>query len=292
MENLIKQLKVLMADRLISVEAVRKGLEMIAAMAPRTKDLKRIKVDISGIKAEWLTIPGVAEKHAILYLHGGGYVAGSPKTSRDFATRIARASKARILIINYRLAPEHPFPAAVEDALTVYRWLVSTEGVKPNDIVITGDSAGGGLTTATLVKLRDEGDSLPAAAALISPWADLACTGESFKTNVEVDPLVTQEGLKFMAEKYLGGEDARNPLASPVYANLQGLPPLYISVGSTELLRDDAVRLADRAKAVGVNVTLDIWEDMPHVFQQTAQVTPEGKKGIQKIGEFIQKFLK
>ncbi|NVM28927.1 MAG: alpha/beta hydrolase [Candidatus Helarchaeota archaeon] len=294
MKNIIEQLRAFQAQASAepSVEAIREGLETLAAMSRIPKGVKRKKLEIEGMKALWLTLPDIAKKNAILYLHGGGYVAGGIGTHRELVGRIALASKAHALLIDYRLAPEHPFPAALEDAMTAYRWLVSKEGISPKNIVIAGDSAGGGLTLATLIKLRDEGDPLPVAAVFLSPWTDLANTGETVKTKAEIDPFVSPEGLEMMAEIYLGDADARNPLASPLYGNLQGLPPLLIQVGSAECLLDDAVRCAERAKSAGVDVTLEVWDDMIHVFQAFANMAPEGQKGIEKIGEFIQKFLK
>lgn len=274
-----------------SVEGARTGLEQLASLTKLPEDVKCEPLDAGGVPAEWITTPGVEDQYAILYLHGGGYVAGSVKTHRDLASRISRASKARVLIIDYRLAPEHPFPAAVEDATAAYRWLVSAGGIDPSNLIVAGDSAGGGLTVASLVKLRDEGDAPPAGAVCLSPWTDLACTGETLKTKAEVDPFVTPEGIEFMARVYLGDADPRNPLASPLYADLKGLPPMLIQVGTSEILLDDSLRLADRAKAAGVNVELDVWEDMVHVFAAFAAFAPEGRQAIERIGEFVKKIF-
>lgn len=227
----------------------------------------------------------------MLYFHGGGYVAGSINSHRELCVRIARASNTRVLLIDYRRAPEHPFPAALEDAIKVYHWLISSEEINPKKIIIAGESAGGGLTIATLIKLRNDKVNLPKASICLSPFLDLAVTGDSVKTKAEIDPIVTRENLEFCAKLYLGDEDSKNPLASPLYADLQGLPPLLIQVGTSELLLDDSVRFADRAKAAGVEVTLDIWDDMIHMFQLFASFAPEGQEAINKIGAFIQKSL-
>jgi monoterpene epsilon-lactone hydrolase len=275
-----------------SVEGLRDGLNQLASMAQLPEDVKCEPVDAGGVPAEWITTPDVISQRVILYLHGGGYVGGSISTHRDLVARISRVSKARILIIEYRLAPEHPFPAALEDAVAAYRWLISNEGIKPDNLIVAGDSAGGGLTVACLVNLRDEGVALPAAAVCLSPWTDLAGTGESVKSKAEIDPFVTPELGEFMANSYLKDTDPLNPLASPLYANLQGLPPMFIQVGTSEILLDDSVRLAERAKAVGVDVKLDIWEDMIHVFAVFAGLAPEGRQAIDRIGEFIQKVFK
>ena len=231
------------------------------------------------------------DQKTIIYLHGGGYVAGSPKIHLDIISRVAKVSKARTLTIYYRLAPEYPFSAALDDAFMEYNWLISSQGLEPNKIIVLGDSAGGGLVLSTLLKIRDNFIPLPAATVLLSPWTDLTCTRKplkKFKLNLTLD----QDVLKLCTKVYLNDENPRNPLASPLFANLEGLPPLYISVGTAEVLLDDALILANKADDFGLEVTLDIWEDMPHVFQAYAALTPEGKLGIQKIGDFIRKILK
>jgi acetyl esterase/lipase len=222
----------------------------------------------------------------MLYLHGGGYVIGSITTHRELAGRLSRAAAARVLIIDYRLAPEHPYPAAVEDATTAYRWLLQN-GAMPARTVIAGDSAGGGLTVATLLALRDAGEPLPAAGVCLSPWTDMEGIGESMRTKAGVDPIVQRAGLLHFADLYLHGADPRSPLAAPLYANLQGLPPLLIQVGTRETLLDDATRLATRAQAEGVEVTLEPWEDMIHVWQLFAPLLPEGQQAIERIGEYV-----
>jgi acetyl esterase/lipase len=188
--------------------------------------------------------------------------------------------------VEYRLAPEHPFPAAVEDATAAYRWLLAS-GVRPAGIAIAGDSAGGGLTLATLVALRDAGDPLPAAAVCLSPWVDLEGIGDSMATKAAADPFVRKEMIQFMAQQYLGERSLRTPLAAPLYADLHGLPPLLIQVGTAETLLDDSTRIAERARAAGVSVTLDTWDNMIHVWQLFAPMLPEGQQAIERIGAFI-----
>jgi len=244
-------------------------------------------VDVAGIAAEWVCAPGVQQDRVLLYLHGGGYVIGSVDTHRGLIARLSKAANCRALALDYRLAPEHRYPAAVEDATKAYRWLLA-QGVAPGKIAIAGDSAGGGLTMATLVALRDAGDPLPAAAAPISPWVDLEGTGESMKTRVDVDPMVEPGGLFGMAKIYLGDADPRQPTASPLYAELSGLPPLLIQVGDLETLLDDATRLAARAKAAGVDATLEVWPEMVHVWHLFAPMLPEGREAIARIGAFLQ----
>ena len=274
------------------VEDGRSGLEELSRLAPLFKDAKLENVVAGGVPAAWMITPEVVKDRAILYLHGGGYVQGSITSHQDLTQRISQTSKTRVLILDYRLAPEHPFPAALEDSISAYEWLINSEGYNPKNLIIAGDSAGGGLTLATLVKLRDQGIPLPAAAVCLSPWTDLALTGESMKLKLHEDPFVSPDGLMFDAVLYLGKTDPKNPYASPLYADFNGLPPLCIQVGSAEILLDDATRLAKRAKEAGVEVQLDIWEDMIHVFQAFAVMAPEGTDGIDKIGEFIKKFFK
>ncbi len=273
------------------VEESRVGLVELARLAPLFKDTKLENVDAGGVPAAWMITPEVAKDRAILYLHGGGYIEGSITSHQDLAQRISKVSKTRVLILDYRLAPEHPFPAALEDSISAYEWLINSKGYNPKNLIIAGDSAGGGLTIATLVKLRDQGVPLPAAAVCLSPWTDLALTGDSMKLKLHEDPFVSPDGLMFDARLYLGKADPKNPFASPLYANFKGLPPLCIQVGSAEILLDDATRLAKRAREADVEVQLDIWEDMIHMFQAFAVIAPEGTEGINKIGEFIKKYF-
>ena len=273
----------------LSIEEQRANFEQMAQFFPLAPDLKCEPVDAGGVPAEWISTPGADDDRVIFYIHGGGYAIGSINTHRQMIACLSRAAGARALAINYRLAPEHPFPAAVEDATAAYRWLLST-GVDPARTVIAGDSAGGGLTVATLVALRDAGAPLPAAAVCISPWVDMEGLGESMISRAEVDhPMVQREPLLRMAEAYLGGAHPRTPLAAPLYADLFGLPPLLIQVGTAETLLDDSTRLAERARAAGVDVTLEPWDDMIHVWHFLAAMLPEGQQAIDRIGEFIRK---
>jgi len=249
-------------------------------------DIKCDPVEAGWVAGEWIVAPNAASDRAILYLHGGGYVMGSVNTHRAMIGRISRAAQARVLAINYRLAPEHPFPAAVDDATAAYRWLLK-EGYQPAKITIAGDSAGGGLTFAALVALRDAKTPLPAAAVPISPWNDLAATGASIKSRAGVDPMVGRQGLAPMAKQYAGSTDLKTPLLSPLYADLRGLPPILIHVGDAEILLDDSTRIAERAKAAGVDVTLEVWPEMIHVWHVFAKLLPEGQQAIDRIGEFV-----
>ena len=246
------------------------------------------RVNAGGPAAEWAADENAAGDRAILYLHGGGYVIGSVRTHRVLMAGLSRASGARVLGPEYRLAPEHPFPAAVEDAVAAYRWLLR-QGYAPGRITVAGDSAGGGLTIAALVQMRYYGLPTPAAAVCFSPWVDLEGIGDSMTGNVGKGDMVEREGLLFMAGAYLNGASPRAPLAAPLYADLQGLPPTLIQAGGIETLLDDAVRLADRARAAGVDVELDVWEDMIHVWQLFAPMLPEGRQALGQAGAFIKK---
>jgi acetyl esterase/lipase len=251
-------------------------------------DVERERVSVGGVPAERIVAPGADAGRVLLYLHGGGYAIGSMRTHRELISRLSRASAARGLGIDYRLAPEMPFPAAVEDTVTAYRWLLST-GVQASRIVIAGDSAGGGLTAAALVALRYLGEPLPAAGVCISPWVDMEGLGDSYNTNAKIDPMGGQQIIHNMARWYLGDRDRRTPLAAPIYADLSGLPPLLIQVGAAEVLLDDSVQLAERARAAGVDVAFEAWDDMLHVWHFFASVLPEGQQGIDRIGEFVRK---
>lgn len=293
MERVIRRLRKFKEsiDGKQSVEAIRDGLEQMASRVVLPEDVKCEIVDAGGVPAEWISTPDAAENHVVLYLHGGGWISGSINTHRDLVARISRTSKSRILILNYHLAPEFPFPAAFDDCISAYKWLLSN-GIKPEDIVIAGDSAGATLTITCLIRLRDEGIELPSAAVSISPLTDATFSGESFKTKAKLDPFYTPEDCEFMVSQYIGDMDRRKPLISPLYADLHGLPPLLIHVGTLELLLDDSVRFAECAKEAGVDVTLEVFKDMPHVFHAFAGVAPEGQDAIEKIGIFIQDHIK
>ncbi len=273
-----------------TIQDKRAGMETMAAGAPLPEGTVVEAVDDGGVPAEWVSDGSSSGDGVVLYLHGGGYCIGSMATHRAMAARFAAAGRARVLNVDYRLAPEHPHPAAVDDAVAAYRWLLGT-GVAPAQVVIGGDSAGGGLVVAALVALRDGGDPLPAGGFCLSPWVDLECAGETFDTKADVDPMCSREGLSEMAAAYAGGHDLRSPLVSPVHADLTGLPPLLIHVGTAETLLDDSVRLAERARAAGVEVHLEAWDDLVHVFQAFAPMVPEAVEAIDGIGTFVQERL-
>ena len=270
-----------------SIEQRRAGMEKISERV--ASDVVCTPTEAGGIGAEWVVAPGAALDRAILYLHGGGYVTGSIVTHRATAARISRASGARVLVIDYRLAPEHPFPAALEDAVAAYRWLAGR--FDPRRIAFMGDSAGGGLALATLYKLRDEGFALPAAAVAVSPWTDLALTGPSLRANAAADPMLNVANLPTLANDYLAGADPRHHYASPLYGDASGLPPILIHVGSDEILRDDSIRMAEKLKAAGCDVEIEVWPRMPHAWHLFARIIPEGRHALARIGTFLQRRL-
>ena len=270
----------------ISPEKQRARLEMALVPLWRNFKFSTDAVDVEGVPSEWMVADGANEERVMLYLHGGAYTMGSPGTHADLTSRMSHFCGMKLLVINYRLAPENPYPAAVEDATSAYRWLIK-QGYKPNNIVIGGDSAGGGLTMATLINLRDQGDTLPAAGVCLSPWADLCCEGDSHTTLDDVDPFLSSHWLKEMAKLYVQQEDARNPLISPLFGNFKGLPPILIQVGSDEVLLDDSVRLEKRLLEDGVDVSFKIYQDMWHVWQLFAAIVPEAKEGLLEIAGFV-----
>jgi acetyl esterase/lipase len=273
-----------------TIAEIRQGFEEMTALWPVAADVKSEKVDANGIPAEWVSVPTSDPASVIYYLHGGGYIIGSPNTHREFVSRLCRAAGSRALVVDYRLAPENPFPAAVEDAVAAWRWLLG-QGVDPKRTVISGDSAGGGLTASALVAIRDAGLPLPAAAVLISPWTDMEGSGDSMTSKASVDPIIQKEFLDESAGHYIAGGDPRAPLASPIYADLAGLPPLLIHVGECETLLDDSTRLADRARAAGVDVTLEVWDEMIHVWHIFGPMLPEGRQATERIGEWVREKL-
>ncbi len=243
-------------------------------------------VSAAGVDAEWVAPRSGGSDRSVLYLHGGGYTIGSIRTHRHLAAAIALEAHARVLLVDYRLAPEHPFPAAIDDAMAAWQWLVAQAG-GPARCSIVGDSAGGGLTMATLVRARSEGLALPACAVTMSGWFDLALAGDTMATRASVDVMCQQAGLDRMATAYLGAGDRRHPWASPLYASLSGLPPLLVQVGDAEVLLDDSRSLVAAARAAGVEVSLEVWDDMIHVFQGFASAFPEGREALRRVGSFI-----
>jgi acetyl esterase/lipase len=245
-----------------------------------------------GVPAAWLRAPPLRddERRVLCYIHGGAFIIGAPSTHWDLGLRLAEAVDARPLLFDYRLAPEHPFPAAVEDCLAAYRHLLA-RGVRPRDILVAGDSAGGNLMLAMLLALRDAGDPLPAAAVALSPVTDLTLSGASYRTRAGDEAILTRPIMERAVDWYLpSGIDRRDPQVSPLFAELRGLPPLLVHVGTHELLLDDSLRLAERARAAGVDVTLKVWDAMFHVFHGVTFL-PEARRAHAEIAEFARRHL-
>jgi len=274
----------------LPLEERRALFESYASPAPDGVDVQ--VVDVAGVPAELLTVPGAPEGRWVLYLHGGGYETGSPGTVRHLAGSLALATRTRCVTLDYRLAPEHPYPAAVEDAVTAYQWLLS-RGAAPEAIIVAGDSAGGGLAVALMVALRDSGVALPGGAVLMAPWVDLALTGESFHAQRDADFILTPAAIERAAAAYAGDHPVTDPLMSPLYAELEGLSPMMIQVGSADLVCDDSLRLAERARAAGVEVVCELWPDMPHVFVgfAGAGLLPEADEAFAQIVAWMDQRL-
>ncbi|RJP34996.1 MAG: alpha/beta hydrolase [Actinobacteria bacterium] len=262
---------------------------VVPRLATRIKGVRYEALDISGMPAEWAIPQDARDGQAILYLHGGAYVVGSIASHRMLVSQLAKEAGCRALAVEYRLAPENPFPAAVEDAVKVYEWLIA-RGYKAGNTVLAGDSAGGGLAVAAMLSLRDAGSPMPAAAMLLSPWTDMEVSGDCVK-NVRDDPMLSARALRREAAMYLGGEDPRHPLASPIYAELYGLPTMLIQAGTREILLDDARRLAERAREAGTEVELDVWEGMFHVWQFFAPLVPESNAAVAKLGRYAREKM-
>lgn len=243
-------------------------------------------VNLAGIDCEWIQPKNCKVIKTVIYLHGGGYVLGSLPSARGFALPLSKYSGQKVLSVGYRLAPENPFPAALDDSLTVYTELLS-QNINPSDIILVGDSAGGGLSLATVLALKEKGIPLPGAVVCISPWTDLAATGGSNKANAKLDPIFGKGGGAIKPEDYAGKVSLFNPFVSPLYGDYVGFPPLSIHVGTHEVILDDSIRLAEKARAAGVQTSLKVWKGMWHVFPAQHNSLPEGKQAFKEIGDFI-----
>jgi acetyl esterase/lipase len=275
----------------LSVAAARAGMATAKAWVPAPPAGTEVsRIDAGGVAGELITTPASRSGRHVLYLHGGGYIAGSPALYRNFTWRIAAATQSRVLAIDYRLAPEHRFPAALDDAFAACRWLAGKGD--PRSTAVMGDSAGGGLALALLLKLRDGGHDLPAAAVVLSPWTDLALTGASLVRNAKADPMLSVADTRLFAASYLGNADPRHPYASPLYGNPAGLPPTLIQAGSDEILCDDAVRMTERMHAARCHVELELWPRMPHVWHLFAPVLPEANAALARAGAFVDRLLR
>ena len=269
-----------------NIEEARAFIENAARRFKKPEEVAIKSTTIGEINVEWYIPKEVDHKKVLLYFHGGGYSFGSINTHRALCAKISQEGRFKVLSVDYRLAPEHPYPAALEDAVEVYKWLLEN-GYYAHQVVIGGDSAGGGLALCTLIKLKELEVHLPDTAVLLSPWTDLKGTGESMQTKKRKEVLLDVEEIPKWGALYAGELPLNDPRLSPLYADLQGLPPLFIQVGSDEILLDDSVRLAQKAEEAGVEISLNIWKNQFHVWQISWQFLPEARKAIRQIGEYI-----
>jgi len=268
----------------------RERLDALGAKYQLPGDVRAEKISANGVAAEWTITPEADPHRVILFLHGGGYISGSINSHRHMIAEAGRQARARTLALGYRLAPEHPFPAALEDAIAGYRFLLAS-GIAPTHIALAGESAGGGLAIATLVSLRDAGVALPACVWCSSPWVDLENSGATMTSKADVDPLIQKPYLMELAAAYLNGTDPRAPLVSPIHADLRGLPPMLIQVGSAETLLDNAIRLADVAGQADARVTLEIWPEMIHAWHLFHPQLAAARQALAAVGTFIRTAL-
>jgi acetyl esterase/lipase len=274
-------------SRHLDIEGWRSNMRAVEQLVPHPPARSRTEqVQAGRLTFHRVTTEQSRPQENVLYLHGGAYMSGAPVHYRHFTWRIADAVGGCVWALEYRLAPEHPFPAALHDAFAAYDWLRHNTP-EARRLVVMGDSAGGGLTIALLMKLRDESKPLPEAAVALSPWTDLALTGQSLQSNAAADPMLNADHLPAFARYYLAGTDPRTPYASPLYGDARGLPPVLIQVGSDEILRDDAVRMAEKLQSHNPRSKLEVWPRMPHVWQLFAPVLPEASRAIAQIGDFI-----
>jgi len=270
----------------LSLSERRDVVDSNASAFPIGPEIEVSPVDANGVAAEWQIPPGTGAASCLLYFHGGGYLFGSPTSHRHLTSKLAASAGMRCLSVDYRLAPEHPFPAAVDDAFAAYRWLLD-QGLAARRIAVAGDSAGGGLAVSLMLKAREEALPLPAAAVLLSPWTDLACDRPSYASRAAVDPSITQTGIQDTANAYLAGADVTTPLASPVYANLSGLPPCLVQVGEKEVLLDDSRDLVTSMRRSGTVAELEVWDGMVHVWHSFHPVLEEGRQALERAGDFL-----
>ena len=272
------------------VEEQRRLLKELLSAQPLPAEVTVAEAALGGVRTAEITVDGIEPRHVVLYFHGGVYVLGDAFLAADLASQVGRRTSAKVISVDYRLGPEHPYPAAVDDALAAFDALLD-DGTAPSDIALAGESAGGGLAIATLVNARDHGLPLPAAAFVMSPYVDLTLAGATMETKREVDPLLSPEALRARVTDYTAGQDASLGLISPIFAELSGLPPLIIQVGSHEVLLDDAIRLADVAASADVEVTLDITPGVPHVFQAYHAILDEAVEALDRAGRLLSTHL-
>ena len=274
----------------LDIHQMRAGMQAMEGQFQPPENVSYEAANAGGVPSEWTVAEGSDESKALVYLHGGGYAIGGLGSHRPLCTNLALAGRIPVLNVDYRLAPENPYPAAVDDALAAYRYVLE-RGVAPSRVAIGGDSAGGGLTLGALAALSEAGDPLPGAAVCISPWTDLTLSGDTLASKAEEDPMVSGALLGVMRDHYLAGADPASPKASPLFADPAGWPPLLIQVGTAEILLDDARRMAERARAAGVEVAYEPWEDMIHVWHVLAPMLPEAGQAIERVAGFLSEKL-
>ncbi|VUG07063.1 Monoterpene epsilon-lactone hydrolase [Paenibacillus polymyxa] len=279
-----------MPDFSIPVNELRAQAEKAYGTLPVADDVVREKVDINGMEGEWQIVPESQDDRVLLYLHGGGFLFGSIATHRGETSELGRAAKARTLAINYRLAPEHHFPAPLDDAMNAYTWLLD-QGYKGKDIIVAGESAGGSMTAGLLMSIRDNHLPLPSAGVMISPWIDLGQTGETYLTKEGIDPMNSTAGVKYLAETYLNGVSPEVPLASPIYGDLRGLPPIYVMVGEVEVMLSEALTFVNNAALAGVDVRFRSFPGMVHNWPAFHSFLEEGKEAIESAGAFMDEIF-
>jgi monoterpene epsilon-lactone hydrolase len=291
-QDLIELRKLIAANPLpTNLEALRLAVDSESERFPLDPDINVERVSVAiGVSAEWTWTEAADPARVVLYLHGGGYVFGSILSHRHLVAEIGRTSGSRTLAIDYRLSPENPFPAAVDDALASYRFLLE-EGFEPRHIAFAGDSAGGGLVVSTLVAIKEAGLPQPACGWVISPWVDMEASGETFVSRADADPMVKREIIVNFAQAYLNGADPRSPFASPIYADLRGIAPLLIHVGASEVLLDDSLKLARTAGAADVSVRLEIWPEMVHIWHAFHRILGDGRKAVQAGAKFLREAM-
>lgn len=274
-----------------SISEIRHAADIMYATLPIADDISYETVSVGNLKGEWTKSPESRDTHVLYYIHGGAFLIGSPATHRGEISELGRAAKAMTFALDYRLAPEHPFPKPLEDILDGYIWLLN-QGYDPKKITISGDSAGGNATINLLLSLRDQRIPMPAGAVIISPWIDLGQSGETYKTREGIDPIVNLAGIKFQAQTYLGGADPNLPLASPIYADVQGIPPIYVMVGEAEEMLSEAITFTRNAAMARVHVRFEVWPQMIHNFPLWHSLLSEGKDAIEKAGAFLLSLTK
>lgn len=279
-----------MPDFFIPVNELRAQAEKSYGTLPVADDVVREKVDINGMEGEWQIVPESQDDRVLLYLHGGGFLFGSIATHRGETSELGRAAKARTLAINYRLAPEHHFPAPLDDAMNAYMWLLD-QGYKGKDIIVAGESAGGSMTAGLLMSIRDNHLPLPSAGVMISPWIDLGQTSETYITKEGIDPMNSTAGVKYLAETYLNGVSPEVPLASPIYGDLRGLPPLYVMVGEVEVMLSEALTFVSNAALAGIDVRFRSFPGMVHNWPAFHSFLEEGKEAIESAGAFMDEIF-